>query len=481
MKLSHKLLLASLCLTAATLQARADENYLDRSTWSWSTSSDCAAEDADIRGIAAIADGNNSTCWHSNWHAESGTPERSNPHWVMIDRGSDSNPFYGIAYLPRQSTPNQACTSWCLYLSDTPFGDVPASSQYAIEQALGQPAYTGAWEGDITLKTASFAGKSFTSRYLLFVNLESASSSSAACAEFNLLTKEGYQNGGDQGNTDPTPSRSFNAVRITNVGGEAHRIAIDGRNLTISMNGSAVRLSNSGITVEYSPAELEHFTFENYTFGEDDPFYFGTKTDVLAKRFDLVVTPADGATVGTLTEIRLAPPAGAIPEINSKCVLPVTLSRNTSNSSKVRLTVTPAELASMASDDNGCYIISGLNETKAETYVLTVPADLFIDSEGAYSNALTATWTLTGIPDESGIDQVEDTDNCPTLLLRREGSQLLLAGIVRGTSVTLTSTSGITVASAPVSARGTAVLSVGSLPKGVYILSANSTTLKITL
>lgn len=471
--------MAATSLGAAT--ATAQSLYLDRAAWTWSTSSDCTVYEDDIRGIAAIADGDSNTCWHSNWHAPSGTAERSNPHWVMIDRGKDATPFYGIAYLPRQSTPNQACTQWSLYLSDTPFGDVDATSSATIEAALGQPDYAGAWDGDVTLKTATFARSAKTSRYLLFVNLASHSSSSAACAEFNLLTQYGADNAGS--GTIPTPPTStFNALKITTIAGEQHRIALDGRNLTVSMSNGSVRLSNTGITVEYTPSEVESYSFEQFSFPATDPYYQGTKSDVLTPRFDMSVSPADGSEVGILSEICLTPPAGALPQVNSSCALPVTLSRHTSNSTKVVLSVAPGQLASMADENAGCYRITGFEESKAQTYELSVPADLFVDSDGALSNALTATWTVTGIPEQSGIDEIEAPDNsATTLIIKREGDCLTLRGISRGSSVALVNTAGTTVAKSPVSARGTASLAIGQLPKGVYLLTANSTTLKIII
>lgn len=475
-----KRLIPSLFAAAFALSAAAQTGYyLKRDGWQWSTSSDCQTEGNDIRGIDAIADGDESTCWHSNWHATENA-ERRNPHWVMIDRGSDAETFYGFTYLPRQSSSNQACTTWYFYTSPTPFTNVPATDVEAIELAVGKPVYFGNWDGNTLLKTATFSGTGINDRYILFVNVASYNSNSAACAEFNLLTKAGYDNvgnlgGGGGGGDTPGPAVQYNAVKITTVAGQEHRIAIDGQNLTISMNNGAVRMSNTGITVEYAPGEVKSYSFENYDFA-DDAYYYGTKTDVLAPRFDMTVSPADGATVGILQSIRLAPQAGALPAINSDCALPVTLSRETSNSTKICMEVTPAELESKA--DGNAYVIAGINENKVGTYHLSVPADLFIDANGALSNALTTTWTVTG-EEQSAIESV--TGNCPTLTLRRDGSTLVVGGIVDGISASLVDIAGRTVASAPVGANGYAILPVGSLPSGVYILSTNSITLKITL
>jgi len=472
-------LISSIIAAACVLSAASQTGYyLKRDGWQWSTSSDCMPEDIDIRGIDAIADGDESTCWHSNWHATENA-ERRNPHWVMIDRGSDSETFYGFTYLPRQRSSNQACTTWYLYTSPTPFTNVPATNVSDIELAIGRPVYFGNWEGNTLLKAATFSGTGINDRYILFVNVASYNSSSAACAEFNLLTKAGYENvdnlGGGGSGVTPDPVSQYNAVKITTIAGQEHRIAIDGQNLNISMNNGAVRLSNTGITVEYTPAEVKSYSFENYNF-TDDPYYYGTKTDVLTPRFDMVVTPADGAAVGILQSIRLEPRAGALPAINADCALPVTLSRETSNSTKVCLEVTPAELEAKA--DGNAYVIDGINENKVATYHLSVPADLFVDANDALSNALTATWTVTG-EEQSAIENV--ARECPTLTLRRDGSVLIVGGIVGGVSASLVDTAGHTVASAPVGANGYAILPVGSLPNGIYILSANSITLKITL
>lgn len=477
------LLLASAMAAVAALgAAAADGDYLDRSGWTWSTSSDCTPEE-DIKGIDAIHDGDAETVWHSNYHADSSSPERSCPHWVMIDRGSDTTPFYGLSNLPRNLGPNTACTSYLIYVSDSPFGTVPSDSQASIESSLGQAQYSGTWTGDISEKFCVF-DKASTARYILFVHLESYSSRSAACAEMNLLTRQGAN--GNQGD-----SSTFNALKITNIDGTEHRIAIDGQNLRISMNADAIRLGNSGITVEYSPAEVNQFTFENYVFDENDPFYFGTKTDALTKKtFNLTVEPADGATVGILREVRIFPPAGALPSINPDCKLPVNIRRD---NNKWSLDVTGTELASMASETDGCYIIGGFEESKVKDYILTIPAELFIDSEGAFSTALTATWHVTGqepdpVPDPDPDPDPDEEDSIsevgadiPTITFRLEAGNLIVGGVGSASRVNLVSTSGSIVASAPVSARGVAVIPVGSLPHGFYLLNANRVTLKITL
>lgn len=460
---------------AAAMPAAAQE-YLDRSAWKWSASSICAPENDDIAGLEGIHDGNINTCWHSNWHAESGTPERSNPHWVLIDRGSDATPFYGLAYTPRQNSVNNACTSFMIYLRDEDLSSTPATSAEDIVAALGSADYSGAWEGSTDEKFANF-NKPSTARYVLFVNVSSHSSSSAACAEMNLLAKK-YNGGGSAG------SEPFNAVRITPADGSApHRIAIDGTALNISMSGSAIHMGNSGITVEYSTAEVAHFTFENYEF-EAEQLYQGTKRDIYDNPFDLTVTPAEGE-LTELTEVTIASAVGALPAPNPACEGNVTIRRG----KITRRTISTARMSEYATAD--AYVISGLTETTPGDYSLTIPEGFFLDSEGCRSNPLEIHWTMVEKPvepdpgpdqpggDQDAIDEVEA--DCPTLTLSRDGANLIVGGVTLSPRVTLVSTSGTTVADVPVSARGVAIIPVGSLAKGIYLLTANQTTLKLTL
>lgn len=471
-----KLFLLLLPLVATASLEVAAQDYVKRDGWTWSASSICAPENEDIAGLEGIYDGNINTCWHSNWHAASGTPERSNPHWVMIDRGSDNTPFYGIAYTPRQASVNNACTSYMIYLSDTDMSSTPATSVSDIVATLGNADYSGSWEGSIDEKFLNFT-KASTARYILFVNVESHSSSSAACAEFNLLARK-YSGGDTPGNG------GYNAVRITPADGSApHRIAIDGTNLSISMTGSAIHMSNSGITVEYAPDEVARFSMEFYDFAEGE-FYSGTKRDIYDNPFDLTVTPAAGE-LYELSEISIAAALGDRPEPNTACTGNVVLRRG----KVARRTISPAKMAEFAVEN--AYVISGIEETTLGEYTLTIPEGFFVDSQGCRSNPMIVEWALVAKPvepepvePEPGGDQdsIEEVSaDCPTLTLRRDGGNLIVGGVTDSARVTLVSTAGLTVADVPVSGHGTAIIPVSSLTKGVYLLTANHTTLKITL
>ena len=456
------ILSAALILAAAAPAATAGD-YLDRDSWTWSTSSDVGYESAQSQGLAAIHDGNDQTYWHSNYHADDSSPERRNPHWVMIDRGTDTTPFTGIAYMPRQSSANTACTQWYVYLSDTDMSSCPATSTTDIISNLGQPTYSGSWLGDLDLKTASF-GKQHTERYILWVNVASNSSNSAACAEFNLLAGDGGSGGG-------TSSSVYNSLGIVLPDGTSHHIAIDGSNLVASMERGAIRLGNSDITVEYDIAEVKHFAFEKYSFPEDDPYYVGTKKDVNSpdypNPFEIGITPADGTTL----EEELTSIAIDAKKVNADCTESLTLVKGV----RTLLSMTATEVAATAIDGGG-FLIPVTGADQNGRYVFTVPEGMFVDPDtGGTSLAASVAWTLK-IP-ESGISKPADA----TVTFKRVGSDLAVGGLQPGSTVTLHSVGGMLVASAPVGANGTALLPVGSLQHGPYILTANGITLKIII
>lgn len=452
---------ALLCASIAS----ADNTYLDRTGWTWSASSIYPGQSDDIIGLEGAYDGDSSTCWHTNWTADDSSPERKNPHWLMIDRGSDTTAFYGISYLGRQSNNmSQCCTSFMIYLSDSDLSSTPATSTDDIIAALGEPDYQGTWEASYNELTYNFTTAS-TARYILFVNVSSYNSSSAACAEFNLLAKK-----------DTSGLTTYNAVKITpSDGSTPHRIAIDGTNLTIAMNGSAVQLSNSEITVEYLMEEFSYMEFENYEF--ENGLYDGTKRDVNEvvplDPFDLVVTPSE-STIESLTEITIAAAAGALPNVNNACTSSLTITFD----SEIVYEATVSKMADKAVDNQ--YVIDDVSATVDGTYTLSIPAEFFVDSDGAYSNALTMNWVVDStLGGESSINNV--TDNVATIALSRTGNELVVSGLGHVSTVSLIAMNGITVASSTVNAHGVANLSLNSLPKGVYILVAGSTTLKITI
>lgn len=406
-------------------------DYIDRSAWSWETSSNCVAED-DIIGLEGIADGNTYTCWHSNYHAENGSAERRNPHWVMIDRNADTSPAYGLAYLPRQNGSGSAtaCTKYAIYFADKTLEYTPSTSEDDIYYALGTPAYTGTWEGNLEEKFVNFTTP-VTSRYILFVNLVSNGSNSAACSEMNLLASKGGDN--------PSPSGKYNAIRITTPDGDEHRIAIDGKNLAFSMSGENIRMGNSGITVEYSMSEVKHFQPEHYDF-KNEELYVGPKKDIyeypLGVTLDRAILTLEEGQTATLSASLQNAPAGS--EITWASSNP-----------------------GVASVDGGGLVTA----LKAGSTEVTASC-----GEATASCAVTVTEAAVGIIDAP----------VSTLVFRREGDNLYLSGVNPGSDVALYSLAGIKVVDSTASSLGQVVIHVGSLPSGAYILSASGLTLKIS-
>lgn len=63
--------------------------------------------------------------------------------------------------------------------------------------------------------------------------------------------------------------------------------------------------------------------------------------------------------------------------------------------------------------------------------------------------------------------------------IKNEAGVLTLAGFKSGTQVRVCDTSGAVVISSTINSDGATVLSLSALPKGVYIVSAGNTTLKV--
>lgn len=456
----NKLILCGLMLGTA-LGAGA-EGYLDRSAWKWSASSICAPEaNSDIAGLPGIYDGDPATCWHSNWHAESGTPERSNPHWIMIDRGSDTSLFTAISYLPRQSTVNTACTSYMVYIADKDLSACPATTVSDIIVSMGEPEIAGSLAATVDEKIITLE-KPTSARYILFVNVESSQSSSAACAEFNLIGPGGSQGGNSQ-ETD-----AYNAIRMIPrmATDKPSQIAIQGNALTFSMNQGWLRMSNTDITVEYNLADIKSYKFIHYDFAKDES-YVGNQKDVLTSKFDLAVVPSP-AQVDTLRDIAIVPPSAT--------------RLNRSVDSRATLSGESGEIASFDCDDldslraaDGSYPLPTGPLTVAGDYTLTVPADMFIIADGSRSMPLEARWTVN-----KGQSAIADAA-VQTLAFSRRGGVLTVSGITGSGTLVLIDTLGRPAATARITADGTAAFNVGSLTGGVYLLSVNNTTLKITL
>lgn len=441
------------------------EGYLDRSSWKWSASSICAPggqDDPDITGLPGIYDGDPQTCWHSNWHAEAGSPERSNPHWLMIDRGTDSSPFSAISYLPRQMSANQACTSYMVYFADRDLSNCPATTVSDIIVAMGQPDLSGSLEGTVDEKIIKLE-KETSARYILFINVQSASSSSAACAEFNLVGP-----GGSQSGDDPQVTNAYNAIRmIPRVATDKpSQIAIQGNALTFSMNQGWLRMSNTDITVEYNLADIKSYKFIHYDFAADAS-YVGNQKDVLTSKFELAVVPAP-ANVDTLSGVAIVPPSAT--RVNRSVEARAILS----NEAGELASFTADELDSLRAAD-GSYPLTTDSLTTPGEYLLTVPADMLIINDGSRSLPFQARWTVNN--NKSFINEAGIT----TLTFSRRGAVLYVSGIDGSGTLTLLDLLGRPAASARITADGTAAFNVGALQTGVYLLPVNKTTLKITL
>lgn len=163
---------------------------LDRSTWSVSASSWCY-DSGTIGNITDIKDGKTNTYWHSNWMGKSGTGiGGSLPEYFIVDLG-EVKEISGFGYVPRNGG-NGQCTSYKVYVSETPFDDVAipatdASHKDAVKNKTGEvKAGTMSWSGGYKLTDVAF-DTNVMGRYVLFVTLDSDGQDPhkwASCSEF---------------------------------------------------------------------------------------------------------------------------------------------------------------------------------------------------------------------------------------------------------------------------------------------------------
>lgn len=163
---------------------------LDRSTWSVSASSWCY-DTGKIGNITDIKDGKTNTYWHSNWMGKSGTGiGGSMPEYFIVDLG-EVKEISGFGYVPRNGG-NGQCTSYKVYVSETPFDDVAipatdASHKDAVKNKTGEvKAGTMSWSGGYKQTDVAF-DTNVMGRYVLFVTLDSDGQDPhkwASCAEF---------------------------------------------------------------------------------------------------------------------------------------------------------------------------------------------------------------------------------------------------------------------------------------------------------
>lgn len=162
---------------------------LDRSTWSVSASSWCY-DTGKIGNITDIKDGKTNTYWHSNWSASGTGLGGSMPEYFIVDLG-EVKEISGFGYVPRNGG-NGQCTSYKVYVSETPFDDVAipatdASHKDAVKNKTGEvKAGTMSWGGGYKLTEVAFDAN-VMGRYVLFVTLDSDGQDPhkwASCAEF---------------------------------------------------------------------------------------------------------------------------------------------------------------------------------------------------------------------------------------------------------------------------------------------------------
>lgn len=163
---------------------------LDRSTWSVSASSWCY-DTGKIGNITDIKDGKTNTYWHSNWMGKSGTGlGGSMPEYFIVDLG-EVKEISGFGYVPRNGH-NGQCTSYKVYVSETPFDDVTipatdASHKDAVKNKTGEvKAGTMSWDGGYKQTDVAFDAN-VMGRYVLFVTLDSDGQDPhkwASCVEF---------------------------------------------------------------------------------------------------------------------------------------------------------------------------------------------------------------------------------------------------------------------------------------------------------
>lgn len=162
---------------------------LDRSTWSVSASSWCY-DTGKIGNITDIKDGKTNTYWHSNWSASGTGLGGSMPEYFIVDLG-EVKEISGFGYVPRNGG-NGQCTSYKVYVSETPFDDVTipatdASHKDAVKNKTGEvKAGTMSWDGGYKQTDVAFDAN-VMGRYVLFVTLDSDGQDPhkwASCAEF---------------------------------------------------------------------------------------------------------------------------------------------------------------------------------------------------------------------------------------------------------------------------------------------------------
>lgn len=249
---------------------------LDRSTWSVSASSWCY-DTGKIGNITDIKDGKTNTYWHSNWSASGTGLGGSMPEYFIVDLG-EVKEISGFGYVPRNGG-NGQCTSYKVYVSETPFDDVAipatdASHKDAVKNKTGEvKAGTMSWGGGYKLTDVAFDAN-VMGRYVLFVTLDSDGQDPhkwASCAEFYVYaaynTKTGLskeikelQYVVDNSGVNPGQYSAANSAAIATAIAKAKAV-LDTEGATMTQYGDALntlKAETNGLVV-VNPLEAGYY------------------------------------------------------------------------------------------------------------------------------------------------------------------------------------------------------------------------------
>lgn len=252
---------------------------LDRSTWSVSASSWCY-DTGKIGNITDIKDGKTNTYWHSNWKSDGTGIGGSLPEYFIVDLG-EVKEISGFGYVPRNGG-NGQCTSYKVYVSETPFDDVAipatdASHKDAVKNRTGEvKAGTMSWSGGHKLTDVAFDAN-VMGRYVMFVTLNSDGADEpnknkwASCSEFYVYkaynTKAGLskeikelQFVVDNSGVNPGQYKAANSAAIAAAIAKAKAV-LDTEGATMTQYGDALntlKAETNGLVV-VNPLEAGYY------------------------------------------------------------------------------------------------------------------------------------------------------------------------------------------------------------------------------
>lgn len=252
---------------------------LDRSTWSVSASSWCY-DTGKIGNITDIKDGKTNTYWHSNWKSDGTGIGGSLPEYFIVDLG-EVKEISGFGYVPRNGG-NGQCTSYKVYVSETPFDDVAipatdASHKDAVKNRTGEvKAGTMSWSGGHKLTDVAFDAN-VMGRYVMFVTLNSDGADEpnknkwASCSEFYVYeaynTKAGLskeikelQYVVDNSGVNPGQYKAANSAAIATAVAKAKAV-LDTEGATMTQYGEALntlKAETNGLVV-VNPLEAGYY------------------------------------------------------------------------------------------------------------------------------------------------------------------------------------------------------------------------------